>query len=93
VDVIRVDAINADLLAPGTHAGRLTLYTESAIKRLKDEGLFLDAKESSRQADSTEQDAERPKAAPQAPTARPRMPAKAPASQAPEQPAAKKART
>ena len=29
---------NAELLAPGTHAGRLTIWTESAIKKL--EGAF-----------------------------------------------------
>lgn len=40
VDVVVVDELNAELLAPGTHAGRITLYTESAIKRLADEKLF-----------------------------------------------------
>lgn len=36
VDVVNIDQINAELLAPGTHAGRLTVYTESAIKRLEE---------------------------------------------------------
>lgn len=40
VDVIVVDQLNAEVLAPGTHAGRVTLYTEAAIKRLADEKLF-----------------------------------------------------
>lgn len=40
-DVIAVHRVNALLLAPGTHAGRLTLYTKSAIERLAKEGLFL----------------------------------------------------
>lgn len=34
VDFITVDRLNAELLAPGTHAGRLTLWTESSIKWL-----------------------------------------------------------
>jgi large subunit ribosomal protein L4e len=34
VDVTTVDKINATMLAPGTHAGRLTLWTESAIKKV-----------------------------------------------------------
>lgn len=39
VDVISVDFLNTELLAPGTHAGRLTIWTESAIESL--EGMFL----------------------------------------------------
>jgi large subunit ribosomal protein L4e len=35
VDVIEVDKINAELLAPGTVPGRLTVWTRSAIKTLK----------------------------------------------------------
>jgi len=38
VDVATVDSLNAELLAPGTHAGRLTIWTESAIEKL--EGAF-----------------------------------------------------
>ena len=34
IDCCVINKINAELLAPGTNAGRLTLYTESAIKRL-----------------------------------------------------------
>ncbi len=40
-DVIAVHRLNAEILAPGTHAGRLTLYTKGAIERLTKEGLFL----------------------------------------------------
>ncbi|MBE6493850.1 MAG: 50S ribosomal protein L4 [Methanosphaera stadtmanae] len=36
VDVVEVNNINAELLAPGTHAGRLTIYTKSAIEKLGD---------------------------------------------------------
>ncbi|MFX0205380.1 MAG: 50S ribosomal protein L4 [Candidatus Hodarchaeota archaeon] len=39
VDVVPVDQLNAEYLAPGTHPGRLTLWTESAIKDLE-KGLF-----------------------------------------------------
>lgn len=38
VDVVVVNNLNAELLAPGTHPGRLTIFTESAIKELG--GLF-----------------------------------------------------
>ncbi len=34
VDIVTLDQLNAELLAPGTHAGRLTIYTESAIAKL-----------------------------------------------------------
>lgn len=34
VDVCLVSNINAELLAPGTHPGRLAIFTESAIKKL-----------------------------------------------------------
>ncbi|MHA1410414.1 MAG: 50S ribosomal protein L4 [Candidatus Odinarchaeia archaeon] len=39
VDVVRIDKVNCNLLAPGTHAGRLTIYSKSAIEKLR-EGLF-----------------------------------------------------
>ncbi len=39
-DVILVKDLNAEALAPGTQPGRLTLWTESAIKELE-KGLFL----------------------------------------------------
>jgi len=35
VDVVHVRLLNAELLAPGTHAGRLTVWTESAIQSLQ----------------------------------------------------------
>jgi large subunit ribosomal protein L4e len=34
VDVVTVNRLNAELLAPGTHAGRLAIWTESAIQTL-----------------------------------------------------------
>lgn len=39
-DIVAVHELNAELLAPGTHPGRLTLFTQSAIERLEKEGLF-----------------------------------------------------
>ncbi|MDF1538523.1 MAG: 50S ribosomal protein L4 [Candidatus Thorarchaeota archaeon] len=40
VDIVEVQGLNAELLAPGTHPGRLVLWTESAIERLASENLF-----------------------------------------------------
>ncbi|MFZ2070040.1 MAG: 50S ribosomal protein L4 [Halobacteriota archaeon] len=34
VDVAYVDMLNAELLAPGTHPGRLTIWTESSLSKL-----------------------------------------------------------
>ncbi len=39
VDVVSVASLNTEFLAPGTHAGRLTVWTESAIADL--EGMFV----------------------------------------------------
>jgi len=36
VDVVTVADLNVELLAPGTHPGRLTVWTSSAIERLGD---------------------------------------------------------
>ncbi len=41
VDVVEVHGLNAELLAPGTHPGRLVVWTKSAIERLEKEQLFL----------------------------------------------------
>lgn len=38
VDVVTVENLNAELLAPGTHPGRLTVFTKAAIEKLG--GLF-----------------------------------------------------
>ena len=40
IDVSIVNNLNAELLAPGTMPGRLTIFTESAIEKLKKENLF-----------------------------------------------------
>ena len=44
VDVCIVNELNAELLAPGTQAGRLTLWTESAIENMGKEKLFWSKK-------------------------------------------------
>lgn len=36
VDVARVKNLNAEMLAPGTHPGRLTIWTDGAIERLNE---------------------------------------------------------
>jgi large subunit ribosomal protein L4e len=41
IDVVQLKNINAELLAPGTHPGRLTVWSESAIKEMKDKKLFM----------------------------------------------------
>lgn len=40
VDIAVIDKINAELLAPGADYGRLTIFTENALKRLEQEKLF-----------------------------------------------------
>ncbi|MCK5299777.1 MAG: 50S ribosomal protein L4 [Candidatus Aenigmarchaeota archaeon] len=41
IDVIEVTNLNAKALAPGTHIGRLTIWSESAIEKMKKEKLFI----------------------------------------------------
>ena len=36
VNVARVSSLNAEMLAPGTHPGRLTIWTDSALERLNE---------------------------------------------------------
>src|SRR3989344_5522995 len=40
VDIVEVKSLNAELLAPGGKAGRLTLWTQAAINILEKEKLF-----------------------------------------------------
>lgn len=41
VDVVQVQNLNANLLAPGAKAGRLTIFTKAALQRLETEKLFM----------------------------------------------------
>ena len=41
VDAVEVKALNAELLAPGADAGRVTLWTEKAVQKVADEKLFM----------------------------------------------------
>ena len=34
LDVVKVESLNAEILAPGTHSGRLTIWTNSALTKL-----------------------------------------------------------
>tara|TARA_Y100000310_G_scaffold345610_1_gene467282 strand:- start:3331 stop:4137 length:807 start_codon:yes stop_codon:yes gene_type:complete len=45
VDVCMVKDLNAELLAPGTHAGRLTLWSQGALDVLGKENLFYERRE------------------------------------------------
>ena len=44
VEAITVSRLNAELLAPGTHAGRLCIFTQGALDRISKEALFGGAK-------------------------------------------------
>jgi len=35
VDIVTPRELNAELLAPGTHAGRLTVFTEGALEEIR----------------------------------------------------------
>ncbi|MBW2973253.1 50S ribosomal protein L4 [Candidatus Woesearchaeota archaeon] len=41
IDVVEVKNMNAELLAPGSEPGRLTVFTDSAIDKLGKENLFV----------------------------------------------------
>jgi large subunit ribosomal protein L4e len=41
VDVVDIEHINVELLAPGAHAGRCALFTEAALDTLKEKKLFM----------------------------------------------------
>jgi large subunit ribosomal protein L4e len=40
VQAVAVNELNAELLAPGAHPGRLTLFTQGALKRMEEANLF-----------------------------------------------------
>ncbi|MHA1989406.1 MAG: 50S ribosomal protein L4 [Candidatus Hodarchaeales archaeon] len=46
VDICSVSQLNAELLAPGTHPGRLAVWSKTAIKQLEEKKLFYEKKES-----------------------------------------------
>ena len=41
IDIVNVNALNAELLAPGAVPGRLTLFTEEALNKLEKDKLFI----------------------------------------------------
>jgi len=42
VDAVRAQDLNAEILAPGCHAGRLSLWTEGALDMLEKYNIFMD---------------------------------------------------
>jgi large subunit ribosomal protein L4e len=42
IDVVTVESLNAELLAPGTECGRLTIYTKASIEKIDKMKLFTD---------------------------------------------------
>lgn len=45
VEVVKVEDMNINLLAPGGEPGRIVLFTEKAVEKMKNENLFFDAKQ------------------------------------------------
>lgn len=41
VDVVKPEQLNTELLAPGAQPGRITLFTEKALEKIKEKRLFL----------------------------------------------------
>ena len=56
VDAVQVQNLNAELLAPGCHAGRLTLWSEGAIDILAKQNLFTDDYRGPKQIKETKQE-------------------------------------
>lgn len=42
VDIVRVENLNAELLAPGAQPGRLIVWSKGALEKLEEEKLFID---------------------------------------------------
>lgn len=42
IDIVKVNNLNTELLAPGTNPGRLTIYTQSAIEKIDENKFFTD---------------------------------------------------
>ena len=41
IEAVPVKSLNVELLAPGTHAGRVTLWSKKALEILEKEKLFI----------------------------------------------------
>ncbi len=81
VDVCEVSRLNAHLLAPGSHPGRLVLFTEAALGRIAAERLFTDHPAAAKQSPASRA----------APTPRPAQTAPQAHTPAPPKPSAHKA--
>ena len=42
VDIVRVNELNAEWLAPGAHPGRVAIWSDTAVERLSKEHLFME---------------------------------------------------
>ncbi len=59
MDAVQVQNLNAELLAPGCHAGRLTLWSEGAIDILAKQNLFTDDYRGPKQIKETKQESKK----------------------------------
>lgn len=41
IEVVNVKDLNAEVLAPGTHFGRLVIFSEAALEKIEKDGLFI----------------------------------------------------
>lgn len=41
IDIVSTENLNAELLAPGSHPGRLTIFTKKALEKLEKDELFI----------------------------------------------------
>jgi large subunit ribosomal protein L4e len=63
VDAVAVSDLNAELLAPGSVPGRLTLFTQSAIDRLDKEKLFHEKPKTAKKKEEKKQEKKQDKKA------------------------------
>lgn len=50
IEIVEAKALSAEILAPGTQPGRLTIYTENALEQLSKENLFYEKAEEAKKA-------------------------------------------
>ncbi|MFH2019824.1 MAG: 50S ribosomal protein L4 [archaeon] len=62
IEIITVESLNAELLAPGCDYGRLTIYTKGSIDKIGNEQLFTGIKSDVTKKPAATQKVEKPKA-------------------------------
>lgn len=60
IEVVLIDNLNAELLAPGAEPGRVTLFTEGAIKKLKETKMFTKNFKGVHKEESSEKEEKKP---------------------------------